>query len=614
MLRPKKTKTEKVKLTKEGIQTAKGIFSFMKPYAGTFSIGWIFLILSTSTGLVFPYLMGQLLGKPSSGGESTTSAVNHSKLLGIFDLSNLTHVVAALFVLFALQSIFSFFRVVLFTNVTENTLRDVRFAAYKKLIHMPMDFFNKNRVGDLTSRVTNDTTQVSEAMRTIIAEFFRQVIIVLGGIIILAFISIKLCLIMLATVPVVMIVAVVFGRFIKKLSKEAQDKTADSNVILEQNLTGIANVKVFTNELFTLNKYKSLIDDVRNLSVKSGLWRGLFTSFIIFCVFGAIVFIIWQGTLLTEGPNPEISQKEFVSFLIYTIMMGTSIGGLPEMYASLQKAVGATENLMKIIQDKSESDVFSGTNKPTLTGAFSFNNITFEYPQRPDLEVLKNVNFSVAAGETIAVVGGSGGGKSTIASLLVRFYEVEKGDLLFDDTKISDIDVTYLREHIAVVPQEVLLFGGTIADNIAFGKPTATELEIEDAAKKANAWEFISSFPEGLLTQVGDRGIQLSGGQKQRIAIARAILKDPKILILDEATSALDSESEHLVQNALDALMKGRTSLVIAHRLSTIKNADQIIVINQGEIVETGTHETLLDIDNGSYAKMVALQNMSLGI
>jgi ABC-type multidrug transport system fused ATPase/permease subunit len=616
MLRPKKAKTEKIKLTKEGIQKAKGIFSYMKPYAGTFALGWIFLVLSTTTGLIFPYLMGQLLGNSSAslGGMSQIAGQAPEMLLGIFDLKNINHVALTLFILFALQSIFSFFRVVLFTNVTENTLRDVRYAAYKKLIHMPMDFFNKNRVGDLTSRVSADITQVSEAMRTVIAELFRQIIIVVGAVVLLGMISFKLCLIMLATVPVMALVAVFFGRFIKKLSKEAQDRTADANVVLEQNLTGIGNVKIFTNEIYTLNKYKSLIDEVKKLSIKSGLWRGLFTSFIIFCVFGAIVFVIWQGMLLTKGPNPEITSEQFVTFLLYTVMMGTSIGSLPEMYATMQKATGATENLMTIIEDKSENDLFSGKNTAVLSGAFRFNNVTFEYPQREDVEVLKNVDFDVEAGKTIAVVGGSGGGKSTIASLLVRFYEVEKGSITFDDIDIKELNVTHLREHIAVVPQEVMLFGGSIAENIAFGNIKATAQDIETAAKQANAFDFISSFPEGMQTQVGDRGIQLSGGQKQRIAIARAILKNPKILILDEATSALDSESENLVQNALDTLMKGRTSLVIAHRLSTIKNADKILVIQQGEIVETGTHESLIATADSAYGKMVALQNMAMEV
>lgn len=604
----KKRNAERVERpSKESIQKAKGIFKYMRPYRGVFIIGWIFLVLSASAGMIFPFLMGQLLG---SGSSSTPSMADSIQAI---DMNNVNTVVIALFCLFAAQSIFSFFRVVIFTNVTENTLRDVRKDAFSRLIHMPMDFFNQNKVGELTSRVSSDLTQVQETLRTTIAEFFRQVFTIVLGIIILAFISWKLALIMLGSVPVVAIVAVIFGRFIRKLSKEAQAETANSNSILEESLMGISNVKAFTNELMLVRRFSSAIESIRNLNVKSGLWRGAFVSFIIFCVFGAIVLVIWQGIIMTQGPNPALNPKDFFSFIMYTIFMGAAISALPDMYATIQKTIGATENLMAIIHQDSEIELMKGELKPEISGSVRFNNVAFSYPQRKDIEVLKGINLLVEKNQTIALVGSSGAGKSTIASLLLNYYPLTGGAIEFDGNNIADIDVTHLREHMAIVPQEVLLFAGSIRENILFGRENASNEEIIEAAKQANAWEFIQSFPEGLETAVGDRGVQLSGGQKQRIAIARAILKNPTILLLDEATSALDSESEKLVQDALQTLMKGRTSIVIAHRLSTIRSADCIYVIDQGQIAESGTHDKLI-AEHGVYAKLVQLQTVEANL
>jgi len=603
MLRPKKDKSKKVKLTKEEIQKAKKIFSYLKPYRFVFGIGWVFLVLSSSIGLLFPLLMGQLLGADGTQQSSMQGVLN------LISADNITTFAVALFVMFIIQSIFSFFRIVIFTNVTENALQDIRKDAFKRLIYMPMDFFNKNKVGELTSRLSSDIEKIQETMRTTIAEFFRQIVIIIGGIIFLVLISGKLALIMLATVPVMAIVAVFFGRFIKKLSKKAQDEAAESNAVLEESLMGIQNVKSFTNEKFMLGKYMKAIASIRALNIKSGLWRGVFVSFLIMCMTGAVVFIIWQGLLMTQGPNPELSRGDFFSFVMFTIMMGASFGSIPDMYANIQKAIGSTENLMSIISEQSEIELRSGTQKPMISGNISFNNVTFNYPQRPDVNVLNDLSFSVKKNQTIALVGSSGAGKSTISSLLLNYYSITDGEITFDDIDANDIELEHLRAHMAIVPQEVILFGGTIKENIAYGKLDATDDEIMEAAKKANAFDFIMSFPDKFETQVGDRGIQLSGGQKQRVAIARAILKNPAILILDEATSALDSESERLVQEALNRLMEGRTSVVIAHRLSTIRNADKIIVIDQGKVIEQGNHEDLIAL-NGTYTNLVNLQGV----
>ena len=415
---------------------------------------------------------------------------------------------------------------------------------------------------------------------------------------------------MLGTLPIIIIIAVVFGRFIKKLSKKAQDEAAESNVIVEESLMGISNIKSFTNESFMLSKYTKLVNSIRDLHIKSGLWRGIFISFIIFTMFSAIVFIIWQGLLMTQGPNPELARGDFFSFVMFTVMMGASFGALPDMYSNIQKAIGATENLMNIIEQDSELELNKGTLKPAITGVVEFDSVQFSYPQRKDIEVIKNISFKVKENQSIALVGSSGAGKSTIASLLLNYYPLTSGAILFNGEDTSNIDTNHLRSNIAIVPQEVILFAGSIKENILFGNVNASDEQVHAAAEKANALEFINTFSDKMETQVGDRGIQLSGGQKQRIAIARAILKDPKILILDEATSALDSESERLVQEALTTLMKGRTSFVIAHRLSTIKNADRIFVLDSGEIIEDGNHDDLI-ANNGIYKKLVNLQTMS---
>lgn len=605
MLRPKKKKEKREKLSKESIAKAKKIFSYMRPYRTTFLIGWIFLVLSSSIGLLFPLLMGQLLGAGSNQSSSMQGILN------LISAETINTFALALIIMFAVQSFFSFFRIVLFTKVTENTLKDIRKDAFSRLIYMPMDFFNQHKVGELTSRISSDIEKIQETMQTTVAEFFRQIVIIIGSIVFMLMISGKLALIMLATVPVMAIIAVFFGRFIRRLSKTAQNEAAASNAVLEESLMGISNVKSFTNETFMLGKYGKSVDAIRSLNIKSGLWRGVFVSFLIVCMSGAIVFVVWQGLLMTQGPNPEISRGDFFSFIMFTIMIGMSFGSIPDMYASIQKAIGATENLMKIIEQKNETELQKGELKPVLNGNVSFKNVKFSYPQRKDVVVLDDISFDVEQNQTIALVGSSGAGKSTIASLLLNYYPLTEGAINFDGVNGADIELNHLRSHMAIVPQEVILFAGTIKENIAFGDLDASEEQVIEAAKQANAWEFINSFPDGLSTQVGDRGIQLSGGQKQRIAIARAILRNPVLLILDEATSALDSESEKLVQDALNKLMKGRTSFVIAHRLSTIRNADRIFVMDKGKIAETGTHDELIN-RKGIYTNLVELQGVEI--
>lgn len=576
----------KVKLSKQSIKKALRIYSYILPYRGYFFIGFIFLILSSLTSLAFPMLIGDLFGEDSS-----SFLTNDSK-----------QILLILFAVLLSQAIFSFFRIYLFSLVSENALKDLRIKSFSHLTFSPLSFFDKSKVGELTSRIATDVNMLQETFNTTIAEFVRQIITIVGGIAMIFLISPKLSLTMLSIIPIIAISAVFFGKFIKKLSKEAQDASAESNSIVEEALSNIKIVKAYANEFFEINRYSKKAEEVKNLSIKGAKWRGVFASFIILCFFGSISFIVWSGTNMVKAG--ELPINDFVKFILYTIFIAASFGGISTLYGSIQKAIGATERLLDLIEEEEES--IKDENQIKINGSITFQNVSFNYPTRQDVSVLKDITFDVNPGEKIALVGSSGSGKSTIALLLMRLYKDYNGEILFDNQSAKDYSLHNIRKNTALVPQEVMLFSGTIRDNILYGNPTATENEIIEAAKKANAWEFINSFPDGMNTIVGDRGIQLSGGQKQRIAIARAILKNPTILILDEATSSLDVESEKLVQDALNTLMEGRTTLIIAHRLTTIQNADTILVIDKGTIVERGSHQSLLQ-QNGVYSRLISL-------
>ncbi len=572
---------------KTSLKRASRLFKYIKPYRLEFSFGLFFLLLSTAASLIFPALMGNLVDSASD------------KLV-----NNINHVAIALLVLFALQAIFSYFRIVLFVNVTEKTLAVIRQETYAHLIKLPMNFFSKRRVGELNSRIASDISLLQETFTTDLAEFLRQVLIIIGGIVFLSLTSVKLTLFMLAIIPAMMLAAVFFGRYIKRFSKQVQEKVAESNTIIEETLQGISNVKAFTNEFFEIGRYTKKTNVVMQIAKKGGRYRGAFASFIIFCLFGSIVAVIWYGVLMIN--SNELSIGELFTFILYSVFIGASVGGMADIYAKLQKAIGATEHLMDILEEEKE-EIHSTFSADAVKGYIKFHNLSFAYPNRPDVQVLNNLNFEVQKGHNIALVGPSGAGKTTLATIIFGFYKIEYGQISIDGKNIEEYDLHFLRKQIAIVPQDIILFGGSIKENIAYGKLDASEQEIEEAAKKANALNFINDFPEKMETLVGERGIQLSGGQRQRIAIARALLKNPSILILDEATSALDSESEKLVQEAMDVLMKGRTSIVIAHRLSTIKSADCILVLENGQIIEQGTHQELQK-NEGLYKQLSDMQ------
>jgi ABC-type multidrug transport system fused ATPase/permease subunit len=442
-----------------------------------------------------------------------------------------------------------------------------------------------------------------------IAEFIRQLIVGVGG---LTLLIVKTDWVIarwfLIIIPPLTVIAILFSRRIRKFSKGYQEKIAESNVVVGEAFTGITNVKTFTNEPYEISKYDKVTSEIRAFGLKYGIFRGLFFSFVMVFVFGSVFFILWQ-MLFALKVDHSISPESFGTFMMLSLFVAGSLGGLPEQIASIQRALGATDRVFELIDGTAEGvDINLAQSGKNSAGEIEFREVSFNYPSRPDFTVLKNVSFKVRPGETVALVGSSGSGKSTMASLILRFYDPSGGKVLVDGQDTKTISLTELRRQIALVPQDVILFAGSIRDNIAYGRPNATEAEIEEAARKANALDFILSFPDQFKTLVGERGIQLSGGQRQRIAIARAVLKNPAILILDEATSSLDSESERLVQEALDKLMVGRTSVVIAHRLSTIRNADQIVVLQNGEIQETGNHQKLIQNDGGLYYKLSKMQ------
>ncbi|GHB42290.1 ABC transporter ATP-binding protein [Mongoliitalea lutea] len=581
---------EKRKLNKQNLSKLGGIFKFVWPYRFSFVMGMVFLLFSSLTLLTFPFVAGKLIDTAS--GESWL----------VEDIN----VIALMLVgILLIQSVFSFFRVWLFAKVNERSMRDIRKALYSKLVQLPMTFFDKRRTGELISRITSDVSMLQEAFSTTLAELFRQLITLLAGVAFLFFTTPKLTLFMVATFPVLVIFAMVFGRFIRKLSKQTQDELAAANVIVEETMQSIMTVKSFVGEDYESKRYESGLNRVVSVALKAAGFRGAFISFIIFALFGGIVAVMWYGaTLVASG---EMSVGDLVSFVLYTTFIGGSIAGLGDIYGQIQKAIGSSERVLEILDEEPEVSTADFQQVPVF-GNIAFDQVTFAYPTRTEVDVLKNMSFAVEAGQKIALAGHSGAGKSTIIQLLLKFYEVSKGEIRVDGKPLKDWNLKQLRSNIGIVPQEVLLFGGSIRENIAYAKPDATEEEIIEAAKKANAWQFITKLPEGLDTLVGERGIKLSGGQRQRVAIARAILKDPAILILDEATSSLDAESESLVQEALDELMKNRTTIIIAHRLATIRKVDKIYVLSEGKIVEQGSHESLASQEEGFYANLVRLQ------
>ncbi|MFZ9044288.1 MAG: ABC transporter ATP-binding protein [Cyclobacteriaceae bacterium] len=592
-----KVEKEKKRFSKEGLSKLLGIFSYVLPYKGSFSVGLVLLITSSTLLLAFPKLAGQFVNVAEGQSEQF--------LIEQIQLDSLRQVATVLFIILIIQAMLSFLRVYLFASVSERALANLRSDVYQKVIGLPMTFFDKRRTGELISRITNDISILQDTVSVTLAEFVRQVIVMTIGITAIFLTTPKLSFFMLGTFPIVILIAMFFGRFIRKLSKKTQDQLAETNVIVEETVQSIDSVKSFTTELFETIRYKKSIDNVVITALIGAKYRAAFISFMLFSMFGSFVAILWYGgSLVASG---EMNSGDLISFVLYTVFIGGSIAGLGNLIGQIQRSMGASERVLEILEEKTEAELDPESPLAVQNGDIQVQSVDFSYPSRKSAQIIKHLSFTIRKGEKVALVGHSGAGKSTIAQLILRYYEPDYGQILIGGVPISKSTVEDLRRKIGVVPQEVLLFGGSLMENIRYGRPSATIEEVKMAAKKAYALDFIESFPEGLETLVGERGIKLSGGQRQRIAIARAILKNPEILILDEATSSLDSESEKLVQDALTALMKDRTTLVIAHRLATIRSMDRIIVLKSGQIIEEGNHNDLV-AKQGAYHQFIEFQ------
>ncbi|MFO1461856.1 MAG: ABC transporter transmembrane domain-containing protein [Verrucomicrobiota bacterium] len=584
----------------ESLRQASRIFRYLRPYRVRFASAWVALLIASSLGLAFPYLTGSLLDASTGrfvplpfGG--VTLSLNQIALLLVGTLG--------------VQAFFSFFSSYGFNRCGESALADLRRETFGRILGLPMSFFAHRRVGELSSRLSADLTVIQETFTFTIPQFLRQAVLLTGGIGLIVATSWRLGGVMISTFPVLLLAAILMGRRIRGLSRSAQDHLGEGGTVVEESLHGIVNVKAFGNERFELSRYAAHLSSYLGVVLRTARLRASLVSFIIFGVFGSIVLVFWYGARLMQAG--QLTFGELTRFILYTTFVGGSVASFAEVFSQVQKTLGATERVRELLDESPEVPVLEPAPRdpvPRFRGDVEFDNVVFRYPSRPDVAALRGVTLQARAGERIALVGPSGAGKSTLVSLLLRLYEPNSGQLRLDGRPADAIPLREVRGNMAIVPQEVLLFGGTVEENIRYGKPEATRDEVIAAARLAACHEFIERFPEGYQTRVGDRGVKLSGGQRQRIAIARALLKDPAILILDEATSSLDSGSEQLIQQALSVLLKDRTAFVIAHRLSTIRQVDRIYVIEDGAVTESGTHDELLAKEGGTYRRLAALQ------
>ncbi len=588
----------KGKMSRESFREALKIYRFILPYKWYFIGGMVLLVLGGSVFVFVPKLIGEM-GNVATG-----------KATWPFTLNQLGLILGGIALL---QAIISYLRIILFTVVSEKGMADLRGMVFQKLITLPITYYDERRVGEMTSRITNDVSTLSSMFSLTLAQFVRQSVTLIGSIIMIGLMSWKLSLIMLSILPLIILLVMFVGKRVRKLSKTRQDALAKSNVVVEENLHSIQIVKAFVNEFFERKRYSGIVDEVVIASMKLAKARGFLIVIIFGMLFGALFFVVYMGMLMVQ--DGTLLLGDFLSFAMYTMVVAGAIGSLGGIYEQVLTALGATERVREILGEPSEVDATPVVlnDSTRFDGNIVYENIHFTYPTRTDIEVLKGIDLNIKEGQKVAFVGASGSGKSTLVRLLLRFYEPTEGQLLIDNQPATSYDLATYRSNMAIVPQEVILFGGTIRENILYGKPEASEEEVIEAAKQANAWEFISIFPEVLETVVGERGVKLSGGQRQRIAIARAILRNPSILLLDEATSSLDAESEKVVQDALNVLMEGRTSIIIAHRLATIRDVDCIYVLDDGKIIEQGTHTELSLIENGAYSNLASLQFEMVG-
>lgn len=581
---------------KDSWSGARFFFRYLRPHLNVFIPALLALACTAFLTLQFVNYLAKLVG-PALEGKTGAALMNEAGAT-----------VKILVALAASQAFIAFWRIQLFAKAAERALAALRLDTYSRIIRLPMATLNARRSGELASRLANDVEAVRETLVITIPMMIRHGVMLTGALVYILTISVKLAFFMLGTLPVVMVLIAIFGARIRKLTRKSQDELAASQVVVDESLQAITSVKAFANEAHEENRYRNALNTYLSTAIRAAAPRASFIAFIIFSFSVALTLVAWFAlSMISRG---ELGSSSFTQFALLSGIVVQSFGQLPDLIAQLQRALGATERVREILAEEVEPDTSAPSDAllPHFRGEIEMRGLYFAYPTRPDAMVLNDFNLSAKAGQRIALVGPSGSGKSTAIALLYRFYEPTSGQILIDGQPIGGMPLAHLRHNLALVPQEVLLFGGSIRENIAYGKPTATQEEIEAAAVQANADSFIRGLPNGYDTLVGERGTQLSGGQRQRIAIARAILANPAILILDEATSSLDAESERLVQEALDKLMQNRTSIIIAHRLSTVRNADQILVLSAGTVLERGTHEELMTNGNNLYATLAKLQ------
>lgn len=553
------------------------LFAFTKPYRTMLSVGILSAAASGALGLVFPQF----------------ARVFADSFMAGASLPNLNRIALLALGIFLVQAVFNFLRTYFLSVSGEGVVADLRSALYTHLLGLSTRFFENRKTGEITSRLTSDISTVQGVVSTALAQLVNQLVFLIGSVVLIFVTNLRLSLLMLSVVPVVILGAAFFGRRLRKLSKSFQDKVADANASAEEAISGIEVVKSFTAERLEASRYREQVSASFVMAKRRAVFRAAFVSSIILAMFTAISLVLWYGGRLVVAE--QLSGGELVAFLGYTIFVAGAVGSMTGLYSQFQEALGASSRIFELLD--TESDLEEASQPSPLTnvaGRVAFKDVSFRYGDRGEGLVLHTINLSAQPGEVTAIVGPSGSGKSTLVSLIPRFYDPVTGQVTLDGLDIKTLGLKDLRAHIGIVPQETRLFSGTVRENIRYGRPNASDSEVLDAAKAANAHEFIQEFPDSYETIVGERGIKLSGGQRQRVAIARALLKNPRILILDEATSSLDSESEALVQDALERLMTGRTTFVIAHRLSTIRDADRIVVLDNGRVVQQGSHDDLM--------------------
>ena len=599
-------------ITRESLRELWQFFGYLAPYRWGFALAWSCLLINAACGLAIPWVGGQLIDTAQRGLESGGT--------GTGALTQLAWILAGVVLV---RILFQTLQIVWSGRLGEQTMCDLRRDTFTRVIQLPMGFFAQRRVGELTSRISGDLSQIQSTLVSSIPQFLTQLVTLVGAVLLLAITSPRLTAIVLVLVPVAVVTARMFGQKARALARESQDRLAETNVVVEESLQGIGTVKAFAREDYETERYSQGLDRVLTAVVRGARHQAVFSAAMSLFFMGILGSVLVYGCHLIQAGELTVGQMS--QFLLYSMSVSMSAGQLARLYNELQRMLGATQRVRELLREPTEPDPLVArrggvqTVDPTaqsrspapparILGKVEFRDVEFAYPSRPEVPVLQRLSLTASPGQRIALVGPSGAGKSTVVSLLMRFYQPQSGQILIDGRDVRDYPLRGLRSQLAIVPQDVLLFGGTIAENIAYGRPDATQHEIELAARKAHAHEFIAGFPEGYQTVVGERGVKLSGGQRQRVAIARAILRDPAILILDEATSSLDSESEYLVQQALETLMEGRTSMIIAHRLATVRQADCIYVIRDGEVVEAGTHEDLLQLPEGLYRTLSELQ------